>query len=69
MTCRVARSFQNYARMEPVCCCKCGSTYLEVFMTSKTPGPPLCANCARSAVESGASKGLSSEPVRGLVHS
>lgn len=69
MSCRVARSFQDYTRMEPVCCCECGSTYLELFLTSKTPGPRLCANCARSVVEGGASKELSTEPVHGLVHS
>jgi hypothetical protein len=69
MTCRVARSFQNYARREPACCCECGSTYLEEFLTSKTVGPRLCSICAQSVVERGASKELSPEPVRCLVSS
>jgi len=69
MTCRVARSFHNSTRMEPVFCCACGSTNLEVFSTANTLGPHLCASCAQSFVECGWAKELGAEPVRCLVPS
>ena len=64
MACRVARSFQNHAQMEPVCCCECGSTNLEVFSTSKTLGPHLCLAYALSMIECEIAKTLGTEPVR-----
>jgi hypothetical protein len=55
MTCRVARSFQNYPQMEPISCCECGSTHLEAFLTSKALGPYLCPLCAQATIECGTS--------------
>ena len=56
MTCRVARSFQNHAQVDPVNCCECGSANLEVFWTSKVLGPHLCPMCVQSKVEGGAAE-------------
>ncbi len=42
MTCRVARSYQHFIRMEPVPCSECGSTYLDVRVASGTLGPHRC---------------------------
>lgn len=39
MTCRVARSFQDQIRKEPISCCECGSTPLEVGSVPHTLGP------------------------------
>lgn len=64
MTCRVARSYQNYTQMESVCCCECGSTHLEVFGASNTMGPYLCPICAQSLVGCGVAKDTSPEPAR-----
>lgn len=66
MSCRAARSFQNHTRMEPVYCCECGSTHLEVFGASKIIGPYLCPICAQSMVGCGVAKDLGPEPVRSL---
>jgi len=51
MTCRVARSFPHRIPMEPVSCCECGATHMEVLLTSGTLGPHLCPICAQSMVE------------------
>lgn len=64
MTCRVARSFENHTQMEPVCCCECGSTHLEMFVASKTLGPHLCQICAQSGVRSGAAESMTRSPGR-----
>lgn len=48
MTCRVARSYQHFAQMEPVTCSECGSTHMDVRVTSGTLGPHLCPICAQS---------------------
>ena len=48
MTCRVARSYQRFVQIEPVPCSECGSTYLDVRVASRTPGPHLCLICAQS---------------------
>lgn len=56
MSCRVARSFRYHTQMETVYCCECGSTHVDVLLTSGTLGPYLCPNCARSMVECGARK-------------
>jgi hypothetical protein len=70
MTCRVARSYHNPTQpIDLVSCCKCGSTHLEVFYTSKTLGRHLCPICAQSMVECGVVKELGPEPVRCLVPS
>ncbi len=58
MTCRVARSFQSHTQMEPVSCCGCGSSHLEVFWTSKTLGPHLCPICAQSKLECGVAESM-----------
>ena len=47
MTCRIARSYQQFIRMEPVPCSECGSIYLDVRVASGTLGP-LCSICAQS---------------------
>lgn len=65
MSCRAARSFQNHVWMEPVCCCECGSTHLEVFGTSKALGPYLCPICAQSMVGCGVAKQSGPESARG----
>ncbi len=48
MTCRVARSYQHFIRMEPVPCSECGSTYLDVRVASGTLVPHRCPICAQS---------------------
>lgn len=47
MTCRVARSYPHFAQMEPVPCSECGSTYMDVRVTSAILGPHLCPVCAQ----------------------
>jgi hypothetical protein len=64
MTCRAARSFQHHTQMEPVSCCECGSTHLEVFDPSAALGPYLCPTCARSMVGCAVEKEAGAEPVR-----
>ena len=54
MTCRVARSYQHFAQMESVHCSECGSTYMDLPMTSGTLGPHLCPTCAQSVSTGGA---------------
>jgi hypothetical protein len=54
MTCRVARSYQHFAEMESVHCSECGSTYMDVRVTSGTLGPHLCPTCAQSVSAGGA---------------
>ena len=54
MTCRVARSYQHSAQMESVHCSECGSTYMDVRVTSETLGPHLCPTCAQSVSAGGA---------------
>lgn len=54
MTCRVARSYQYYAQMESVPCSECGSTYMDVRLTSRTLEPHLCPTCAQSVSAGGA---------------
>ena len=51
MACRVARFSQNPTHIDLVFCCECDSADLEVFYSSKTLGPHLCARCAHSKVE------------------
>jgi hypothetical protein len=58
VTCRVARSFQTHAQMDPVYCCKCGSSALEVLWTSKSVGPHLCPMCVQAGVDSGVAESL-----------
>jgi hypothetical protein len=48
MTCRVARSYQHFAQMEPVPCFECGSAYMDVPVASWIRGPRLCPICAQS---------------------
>jgi hypothetical protein len=48
MTCRVARSYQQVAKMESVTCTECGSTYMDMRVTSGTLGPHLCLICTQS---------------------
>ena len=47
MTCRVARSYPHFAQMESITCSECGSTYMDVRVTSETLGPHLCPICAQ----------------------
>jgi hypothetical protein len=54
MTCRVARSYQQFAQMESVPCSECGSTYMDVRVTSGTLGSHLCPICAQSVNTGGA---------------
>lgn len=55
MTCRVARSYRHFAQMESVRCSECGSTYMEVPVTSGTlERPYLCPTCAQSVSTGGA---------------
>jgi len=53
VTCRVTRLSQGFPLViiDPVFCCECGSSDLEVCDTSKTLGPHLCPTCAVSKVE------------------
>jgi hypothetical protein len=53
MTCRVARSFDNQRRMEPVYCSECGSIHPEARGALNTLGPHLCPICAQSIVGHG----------------
>ncbi len=65
MTCRVARSYQHFAQMEPVCCSKCGSAYMSVPVASGTRGPHLCPTCAQSmSLRLVSSVHASREPIR-----
>lgn len=48
MTCRVARSYPHFAQMEPVPCSECGSTNMDVDVTSGSLEPHLCPICAQS---------------------
>ena len=48
MTCRVARSYQQFVQVDPVSCSECGSTYLDVRVASGTLGPHVCTICAQS---------------------
>ena len=48
MTCRVARSNPPFAQMELVPCSECGSTNMDVGVTSGTLEPHLCPVCAQS---------------------
>jgi hypothetical protein len=48
MTCRVARSYPHFAQMEPIPCSECGSTYIDVGVTSGSFEPHLCPICAQS---------------------
>jgi hypothetical protein len=50
MTCRVARSYQHFDHGEPVTCSECGSTHMDVRVTSSTLGPHLCSICAQSSI-------------------
>ena len=52
MTCRVARSYQDFVQMESVPCSECGSMDLRV--TAGTLGPHLCPICAQSVSMVGA---------------
>jgi hypothetical protein len=56
VTCRAARLFQDFLRIDLAFCCECGSADLEVCYTSKALGPHLCQTCARSMVMCGAWK-------------
>lgn len=70
MTCRAARSYSNPIQLKDlVTCCKCGPTYLNVVHTSKTLGPYLCRNCARSIVECHVAKIWGRDHIRSLVSS
>jgi len=70
MTCRVARSYSNPTQPKDlVACCKCGPTYLQVFQPSKTFGPYLCQNCARSIVECRGAKIWGRDHIRSLIPS
>ena len=51
MTCGVARSSQNFLRIDLAFCCECGSVDLEASYTSKALGPHLCSICAELKVE------------------
>ena len=53
MTCGVARSSQNFLRIDLAFCCECGSADLEACYSSKALGPHLCQSCAQSKVECG----------------
>jgi hypothetical protein len=67
VTCRVARSFQTHAQVDPVYCCQCGSRNLEVFWTSKALGPHLCAMCVQSKVERGEAESMMRSSRKGRV--
>ncbi|MDI3463464.1 MAG: hypothetical protein OJF50_002285 [Nitrospira sp.] len=55
MTCRVARSYRHFAQIESVHCSECGSTYMDVPVTSGTlERPHLCPTCAQSVSTGGA---------------
>ena len=56
MTCGVARSSQNFLRIDLAFCCECGSADLEASYSSKALGPHLCQSCAQSKVECGTGK-------------
>jgi hypothetical protein len=64
MTCRVARSYWDPPRKNPVTCSECGSPNLEVFYTLQTFGTHLCPICAQSTVECGVPKEWTPGPVR-----
>jgi hypothetical protein len=65
VTCRVARLFQRSTQMEPVSCCECDSTHLEMLSTSNTVGPYLCQTCAQSRVESDVEESMARSPMTG----
>jgi uncharacterized paraquat-inducible protein A len=54
MTCRVARSYQHFAQMEPVPCSECGSAYMDVPVASgiRTRVCPICAQSLSQHVAS-----------------
>lgn len=56
MTCGVARSSQNFLRIDLAFCCEYGSADLEARYTSKALGPYLCSICAELMVECGTGK-------------
>lgn len=56
MACRAARLSRDLVRMHAVCCCKCGSTNVEVLRTSMRLGPHLCQICAQQVVRCGTGK-------------
>ena len=63
MTCRVARSYQHFAQMEPLTCSECGSMDLRV--TAGTLGPHLCPICVQSlSTEGGWTEGAKYAPMR-----
>jgi len=60
MTCRVARSLPNQTQIvEPIFCCECGLTHVEVLMASKTRGSYVCLNCVQSSNPSRVHEGRS----------
>lgn len=70
MTCRVARCYNNPTRPKNlVSCCKCESTYLNVFRPSTSLGPYLCQSCAQSIVECRVAKEWRPDHIRSLVTS
>ena len=54
MTCRVARLFQDFPRINPVVRSECGSSDVEVSRTLNDLGPHLCQTCTPALVEYGA---------------
>ena len=54
MTCRVARLFQDFPRIDPVVRSECGSSDVEVSRTLNNLGPHLCRACTQFLVEYGA---------------
>ena len=56
MSCLIARSSQNFLRIDLAFCCECGSADLEASYTSKALGPHLCSIYAELKVECGTGK-------------
>ena len=61
MSCGVARSSQNFLRIDLAFRRECGSADLEACYTSKALGPHLCFICAKLTVEDGTGKELTQE--------
>jgi hypothetical protein len=53
MSCRVARFIEKPSHIALIDCCRCGTTHVIGFWTSKTFGPYLCPICTQSMIESG----------------
>jgi len=68
VTCGVARSSQNFLRIDLAFCCECGSADLEACYSSKALGPHLCQSCAQSKVECGTWKDTQTRlPMKGQL--